>query len=133
MSDLSPVDFTLTVLREPATLVVRVSGELDYDTSDDLVATVTEHLTAPGTPPRAVRLDFTGLTLIDSSGLSALLMVHRRTRALGAALHLDNRPVMLERMLQMTNILDHLLSCGSEGSVPAHDGLPAGSPSEQVG
>ena len=29
-------------------------------------------------------------------------------RALGATLHLDNQPAVLERVLRMTNVLDHL-------------------------
>jgi anti-anti-sigma factor len=130
MSDLPPAEFTVTVHREPATLIVRVGGELDYDTSDDLVATVTENLTGDEAPPRAVRLDFSDLTWIDSSGLSALLMVHRRTRALGAALHLDNRPDVLERMLRMTNVLDHLLGCGPPEAVSTAEGN--GAPSADV-
>lgn len=109
MSELSSAEFAVTVLREDATLIARVGGELDYDTSDDLVSAVTERLTGADGPPSAVRLDFRDLTWIDSSGLSALLMIHRRTRALGADFHLDNRPAVLERMLRMTNVLDHLL------------------------
>lgn len=108
MTTLPPTEFVLVVRRAPATLTVHVAGELDYDTSDDLVETVTENLSSGDAPPHAVRLDFQDLTWIDSSGLSALLMVHRRTSALGAGLHLDNRPVFLERMLQITNVLDHL-------------------------
>ncbi|MFE0508832.1 STAS domain-containing protein [Streptomyces sp. NPDC058964] len=123
MTTLPPSEFTLVVRREPTTLTVHVGGELDYDTSDDLVDAVTENLTGDQTPPRAVHLDFSALTWIDSSGLSALLMVHRRTSTLGATLHLDNRPDVLERMLRLTNVLDHLTgpatareASGSEGS-----------------
>lgn len=108
MTNLPPSEFTLVVLSEPATLTVRVAGELDYDTSDDFVQTVVEHLASGQPPPRDVRLDFGDLTWIDSSGLSALLMVHRRTSATGATLHLDNRPEVLERVLRLTNVLDHL-------------------------
>ncbi|MFJ4467837.1 STAS domain-containing protein [Streptomyces sp. NPDC089424] len=94
-------------MRAPHTLTVRVAGELDYDTSGDLTEAVAEQLAEAG-PVRDVRLDFRDLTWLDSTGLSALLMVHRRTSALGARLHLDNRPDVLERMLRMTNVLEHL-------------------------
>ncbi|WP_328475857.1 STAS domain-containing protein [Streptomyces sp. NBC_00377] len=70
----------------------------------ELVGASTRFLSA-----RAVRLGFSDLTWIDSSGLSALLMIHRRARALGADFHLDSRPEVLERMLQMTNVLEYLL------------------------
>ncbi|KUN89108.1 hypothetical protein AQJ66_06375 [Streptomyces bungoensis] len=88
-------------------MTVRVRGDLDYDTSDDALDAVLEQLSA-GRAPRDVRLDFGELTWIDSTGLSTLLMIHRRTSTLGATLHLDNRPAVLERMLLMTNVLDHL-------------------------
>ncbi|WP_333778299.1 STAS domain-containing protein [Streptomyces sp. IBSBF 3136] len=108
MTTLPPSEFTLGFDHAPATLTVRVAGELDYDTSDDLLEAVIGRLTAEQAPLRDVRLDFSELTWIDSSGLSALLMIHRRASALGATLHLDNRPNVLERMLHITNVLDHL-------------------------
>ncbi|MFF2204930.1 STAS domain-containing protein [Streptomyces sp. NPDC058145] len=107
MTQHSATDFSLTTVSAPSTLTVRVAGELDYDTSDEMVDTVVARLAGPPAP-RHVRLDFTGLTWIDSMGLSALLMIHRHTRAVGAALHLDNRPDVLERMLRHTNVLGHL-------------------------
>lgn len=115
MTTLPPTEFTLIVRRESGTLTVRVSGELDYDTSDDLVDAVTERLTSDEAPPRIVCLDFTELTWIDSSGLSALLMIHRRTSALGAALHLENRPEVLDRMLDVTNVRAHLAGPAPDG------------------
>lgn len=90
---------------------MRVSGELDYDTSDDLLRAVVEQLTEP-CGFRDVRLDFRDLRYIDSTGLSALLMIHRRTSSAGALLHLDHRPDFLERMLTMTDVLDHLTAPG---------------------
>ncbi|MDX2593811.1 MULTISPECIES: STAS domain-containing protein [Streptomyces] len=108
MTTLPPSEFTLSFDHDPATLTVRVAGELDYDTSDDLLEAVIEHLTGDQASLRDVRLDFSELTWIDSSGLSALLMIHRRASAMGAVLHLDNRPDVLERMLRITNVLDHL-------------------------
>ncbi|MEU2778564.1 STAS domain-containing protein [Streptomyces sp. NPDC007162] len=107
MTDFPPTEFAVTVVHEPATLSVRVCGELDHDTGDDLIDIVVEHL-GDGDPPHEVRVDFHGLTWIDSTGLAALLMVHRRTRAVGATLRLDNRPEVLDRVLRLTNVLDHL-------------------------
>ncbi|MFJ4811651.1 STAS domain-containing protein [Streptomyces longwoodensis] len=132
MTDLHSDEFVLTVLRDPATLTVRVSGELDYDTSDDLLRAVVEHLTEP-CGFRDVRLDFRDLRYIDSTGLSALLMIHRRTSAAGALLHLDHRPDFLERMLTMTNVLDHLTAPGhreeaAEAAAQDDDATGAGVP-----
>ncbi|MCS0603044.1 STAS domain-containing protein [Streptomyces sp. LP11] len=114
MTSLSPAEFALSFFREPATLTVRVCGELDYDTSEDLVDAVVARL-EEGPPPREVRLDFGALTWIDSSGLAALLMIHRRTDSAGAVLRLENRPGFLERLLHVTNVLEHLTAPASGG------------------
>ncbi|WP_225850408.1 STAS domain-containing protein [Streptomyces sp. HPF1205] len=126
MTEQPPTAFTLAVSREGATLTVRVNGDLDFGTSDDLTETVDEQLAA-GPPPRDVRLDFSGLTWIDSSGLSALLTVHRRTGAVGATLHLDNRPEVLRRMLDLTDVLGYLTAppAGGPATAAGHeDRLP---------
>ncbi|MEV7416219.1 STAS domain-containing protein [Streptomyces sp. NPDC089919] len=125
MTNLPPAPFTCTARRTAATLTVRIAGELDHDTCDQLVETVVDQLSRPPAP-RAVRLDFRHLTWIDSSGLSALLMVHRRTSALGAVLHLDDRPPVLERMLHLTNVLEYLTALAPESGETGPDDDLAG-------
>ncbi|MER8007724.1 STAS domain-containing protein [Streptomyces sp. NPDC094149] len=77
MTNPHPPLFGLDVDQGPDGVVVRVEGDLDYETHRGLVDTVTP-LLAPGDPARhrpagVVRLDFAGLHCVDSSGLSALL------------------------------------------------------------
>ncbi|MET7380683.1 STAS domain-containing protein [Streptomyces sp. NPDC005526] len=112
MTALPPGPFDIAVAETaPTVLTVRVAGDLDYDTSDELVDTVTEELARSGprdSPWEHLRLDFAQLTWVDSMGLSALLMIRRRTGAAGVTLHLDNRPEFLDRMLDVTNTYDHL-------------------------
>ncbi|MFJ8200752.1 STAS domain-containing protein [Streptomyces sp. NPDC096152] len=112
MTALQPGPFDIAVVAAaPAVLTVRVVGDLDYDTGDELVDTVTEELarSGPGDAPwQDLRLDFAQLTWVDSMGLAALLMIRRRTGAAGVTLHLDNRPEFLDRMLDVTNTYDHL-------------------------
>lgn len=88
-------------------LAVRVSGDLDHHSSDELVGLVRVML-LDEPRPTAVRIDFGHLGALDSMGLSALLMVRRLARAAGAALHLDRRPPHLDRLLDLTGTLDHL-------------------------
>lgn len=121
MTHLPPVPFTVVPDRAADTLTVRVSGELDYDTSGDLLDAVVPLLSEEA-GLRDVRLDFSGLTWIDSSGLSALLMVHRHTSEARAVLHLDHRPGFLERMLHLTNVLDFLTEPGAPAGAALADG-----------
>ncbi|QNP61719.1 STAS domain-containing protein [Streptomyces genisteinicus] len=91
---------------------LRLAGELDWESAADLVESVRDHLGR--TPVRLpVHVDCAQLTVCDSTGLSALLMVHRDVTASGAVLRLENRPAFLDRMLTLTGTLDHLT-----GSLP---------------
>jgi hypothetical protein len=48
-------------------------------------------------------------------------MIRRRTCAVGAALHLDNRSALLERLLHQTGTLGHLTARpGQEDEGPTH-------------
>ncbi|MFF7333895.1 STAS domain-containing protein [Streptomyces sp. NPDC008150] len=122
MTALPPRTFDIAVT-EPAVLTVTVGGVLDYDTSDELVSTVTELLARPGedgAPWRDLRLDCAGLTWLDSMGLAALLMIRRRAGASSVTLHLDNRPGFLDRMLELTDTFGYL----TEQPESARDDVP---------
>ncbi|MFD8307752.1 STAS domain-containing protein [Streptomyces sp. NPDC059690] len=112
MTNPHPPRFGLGVDHAPDGVVVRVEGELDYETHRELVGKVTP-LLAPGDaarhrPAEVVRLDFAGLRCVDSSGLSALLLLRRRADEAGVRLLLQARPLALERVLVMTGTLGHL-------------------------
>ncbi|MFD7137137.1 STAS domain-containing protein [Streptomyces sp. NPDC059894] len=106
----------------PGALTVAIGGELDYDTSGLFLALVTgaldAHAREHGAAPRDLRLDCAALTVLDSTGLSALLMLRRRTHPEGIALHLDNRPAHLVRMLDVTGTADHLTGRSCDASPP---------------
>ncbi|OXS36632.1 STAS domain-containing protein [Streptomyces sp. XY006] len=121
MTNLPPTPFTVTTDREPPTLTVRVAGELDYDTCGELVDAVVREL-YDAAELRDVRLDFHELAWIDSSGLSALLMVHRHTSAADTILHLDHRPGFLDRMLRLTNVLEHLTATADHDEADERNG-----------
>ena len=111
MTTSHPPSFTLTVEAETTGLVVRVGGDLDYETCDELMRTVDQNIAVRPTAEGRLldlHLDFAGLHGIDSMGLSVLLMIRRRTDAAGVRLHLDERPPHLERLLEITGTLDHL-------------------------
>jgi anti-anti-sigma factor len=130
MTDLPSSEFTLGVLERGPALIVRVIGELDHDTSDDLVRTVAGRLTGEAAFGE-VRLDFADLAWMDSSGLAALLMIHRHVTASAARLHLDNRPAFLDRMLRVTDVLDHLTApvpVAARGGEPAGESTEVGAP-----
>ncbi|WP_224390969.1 STAS domain-containing protein [Pseudonocardia sp. ICBG1293] len=110
MSDPRELSLTWTS-PAPDLAVVTLSGDLDYASSDALTDGVGALLRDRPTV-RELRIDCAGVGYCDSYGLSSLLMIRRRTRTAGAALHLDNRGDALERLLRVTSTLEHLTGAG---------------------
>lgn len=96
---------TITVHTEPRHVTLRLVGELDYETTHQLVRAVRREL--EGKPAR-LRIDCGGLVFCDTTGLSGLLDVRRRAAAAGCELYLDERPARLQRLLEITGTLAHL-------------------------
>lgn len=97
---------------------VRIEGDLDWDSADDLTEAARVCLHADR-PPRLLVLDCRGLGLCDSAGLSALLMIHRIATAAGTRLRLDHRPAALERLLALTGTHGHLTGAGGAAAAQA--------------
>jgi anti-anti-sigma factor len=98
--------YSLTITTAARSTSVRIVGDLDYQTTDDLVE-VASQLLAQQSTMSDLHLDFSELTFLDSAALSGLLTLHRRTSQAGVALHLDHRPQFLDRVLQVTGLFEH--------------------------
>lgn len=86
-----------------ATQTICIIGELDLESADAFLATVT------GTGEIAV--DLSGLTFMDSSGYQALIDARRRLEAGGGSLTLINpagQPMQLLALLAKIRQLDHV-------------------------
>ncbi|SFF79453.1 anti-anti-sigma factor [Actinacidiphila alni] len=125
---MTPTPFTglrLTRVDADGTVRIEVSGDLDYDSADDLMTAVTAELAAH---PQLddLHLHFGGLGLVDSMGLSVLLMIHRRTTEAGVRLHLDDRTDDLDRLLALTGTLEHFTADpdGAADPAPAAESRP---------
>ncbi|MFE2937726.1 STAS domain-containing protein [Streptomyces sp. NPDC059255] len=104
-----PPEPLAVVVTTPAadTVEVRLDGEMDYETSYEVIDTVRQLLRAHRGVAR-LELHCGGLTLCDSMGLSALLMIRRLAESDGVRLVLTERRAALDRVLQVTGTLDHL-------------------------
>ncbi|MEU1682473.1 STAS domain-containing protein [Micromonospora zamorensis] len=80
-------------------VLLQLIGELDYDTAPELTA-----VAADLSDDDEVLIDLTGVSLCDSSGLSALLVVQRSARAL----RLTGVSPQLQRMLDRTGLTELL-------------------------
>lgn len=73
--------------------------------------------------PHDIVVDCTGVELVDSVGLRALLDVRRRLPATGQ-LVVSDAPPMLRRLLEVTALDRSLLVLGDGGVVPPSAGAP---------
>ncbi|MFJ9112269.1 STAS domain-containing protein [Streptomyces sp. NPDC102283] len=111
-----PQHLRLTTLDTEGSVRIEVHGDLDYDSAGLLLDEVTAQLAArPALTD--LRLHCAELGTVDSTGLSALLMISRRTSGAGVRLHLDARPAKLDRLLQLTGTLDHFTAPAPGGAV----------------
>ncbi|BBX10511.1 STAS domain-containing protein [Mycolicibacterium aichiense] len=99
------MNLTLTT-DTPQSACVRLSGDLDFVSSPQLLDTVSELLADNGRL-RHLHLDFGGVTFCDSAGLAALIVIERHTAEADVRLHLDHRPSQLDRILDVTGLLAH--------------------------
>jgi anti-sigma B factor antagonist len=93
-----PPPFTIAIDRLPDAVVVRPIGELDMATTPSLAAALQA---AEG--PLLV-LDLSGLTFIDSTGLTLTLQEHRRAERDGRAFALadgDDRILRVFRLMKL--------------------------------
>jgi anti-anti-sigma factor len=99
--NIEPDHFAVSVVREGATIVVRVAGELDAATSPRLG----EHLRAATTDTEitAVDFDLSELSFLDSSGLSVLVATARH-----CAVRVTAATESTRRVVEMTGLADVL-------------------------
>ncbi|OBJ61779.1 STAS domain-containing protein [Mycobacterium sp. 1423905.2] len=103
------MSLSLTITTAGGSACLRVAGELDYQNTTELVTAVSQLITQQPAPTQ-IHLDFSELVFCDSAGLSGLLLVHRQTDQAGIELHLDQRPLVLDRLLHTTGTYEHLVT-----------------------
>ncbi|MFD4789766.1 STAS domain-containing protein [Streptomyces sp. NPDC058459] len=108
-----PAGFSITVeAADPRAVRLTLHGVLDFESADEFLDAVSQaldaHAAAYGPVLRELHMNCAGLRLLDSTGLSALLALRRRTHPAGITLHLRHRPVQLLRMLALTGTAEYL-------------------------
>ncbi len=83
-------------------LTAAVSGEVDADNCSEVGAALLDG----GTTSAAVTLDTSGLTFLDSSGISELLRVHDAVKAAGGSFTLTEPTANVRRVLEITGLLE---------------------------
>ncbi|MFI9835158.1 STAS domain-containing protein [Streptomyces sp. NPDC051913] len=114
-----PPALHLTIDDTEDTVRIEITGDLDYDTADLLLQQATAQLSArPGL--QDLHLHCAGIGIVDSTGLSILLMIGRRATAARVRLHLDERPAPLNRLLSITGTLEYFTATSLTGDAVTH-------------
>jgi anti-sigma B factor antagonist len=98
--------FAMSSERDGDVHAIRLFGELDLASAGDAQAELER---AEAGDARAIVLDLSGLTFMDSSGVRLVVTAHARSRADANRLELVRGPAAVQRVFQI---------CGVEGLLP---------------
>ena len=110
------VRFSAELLNGEGLSVVKLLGELDLSTTAQLEAC----LNGLGADGADVRLDLSGLSFCDSSGISAMVTAAKRVRKCGGHLSIVSPQPAVRSVLEITGLLDYLSAPQSEEGIDGH-------------
>jgi anti-anti-sigma factor len=87
-----------SIMVEGASILVKLRGEIDLETSPQLVACL-------DVLRSSAIVDCSGLDFIDSSGIRAFMQAHKDFRARGDRLTLRNLPPLVQRVFDVAGVL----------------------------
>lgn len=97
-----PIDFARTDTGD--TTALRIGGTLDVLTAPTLATTIDQIVEERRT---RVTVDLSGLDLIDSSGVAALVALYKRVRAVGGQVSVTgarDQPLAIFKLLRMDKV-----------------------------
>jgi anti-anti-sigma factor len=99
----------------PGTTRVTVAGEIDLSNSDLLHVRLLNILST--LHPRRIEVDLAGVTFLDCSGLTVLVVLGRAAARTGCRLRITNPQPVVRRVLALTGLLD-VLTAGFDQAPP---------------
>ena len=105
--------FSAELVNGEGPAVVKLLGELDLSTVPELEAC----LAGFGADGADVRLDLSGLSFCDSSGISAMVTAAKRVRKRGGHLSIASPQPAVRSVLEITGLLDYLSAPQSEEGI----------------
>ena len=99
--------FTITSLRDDdGSVTVAPAGEIDINVKEPLLAALTAAIAAPGV--QQVRIDMAGVTFLDSSALSALIVARKQAERQLVNYRLTNASGVVSRILEINGLAEYL-------------------------
>jgi anti-anti-sigma factor len=99
----SGAETSVAVTSAPSVTTIVIRGELDYYSQSSFAAAI-ERVWSQPRPPRVLRMDLSGLSFMDTSGLGLLLKAHRRATELGCELRVGPLSPPIARLFTVTGV-----------------------------
>ena len=94
-------DLTIRSERDSEVHTIRLSGELDLATADDVEK---ELVRVEASDVASIVLDLSGLTFMDSTGVRLVVNAHTRSRAEGHRLTLLRGQAAVQRVMELSGV-----------------------------
>lgn len=102
-------EFTSTEVLDDGSCTITVSGEIDIATVSEFVAAAEACLESGS---KSIEIDLAAVDFIDSSGLGALVRIRNQANERGAEVTLANVPAAVNRVLEVTGLVDAFAADG---------------------
>jgi stage II sporulation protein AA (anti-sigma F factor antagonist) len=99
----SSAEASVAVTSAPSVTTIAIRGELDLYSQSSFAAAIDRVWSQPR-PPRVLRMDLSGLSFMDTSGLGLLLTAHRRALELGCEMRVGPLSPPIERLFRVTGV-----------------------------
>lgn len=99
------VDVTVQRADTGTDAVVVVAGEIDLCTAPDMRQGIMDAL---ADEPKRIRVDLTGVSLLDSTGVFVLVDTYKRAKERGVVLTVENPQQLVHRVLSICGLLEIL-------------------------
>jgi anti-anti-sigma factor len=99
------VAFSISVNRQEDAAMISVKGEIDLLTAQQLESQISNALDAPS---QSVEVDLSGVSFMDSSGISTLLKGRRYADLRGKSYRVTGAEGIVRQVLDLTGVAAHL-------------------------
>jgi anti-anti-sigma factor len=121
--DLSlPTGLTIQRIADDRGVILQLAGELDLESAPELDRQLQELAAAR---PEHVLIDLSALEFMDSSGLAVMVRAQRSAREHGHRLALRPGPTQVQRLFELTGMLQRFTFEGLEPPASAQGEAPA--------
>lgn len=90
------------IQKKSTEVLAKIEGDIDHHTAAEIRKTIDENISL--LKPKLLKLDFSGVQFMDSSGIGLIMGRFKLVKTVGGNLKVVNIPKRLERMIKMSGL-----------------------------